>query len=226
MPNINFGAWWKILVVLLFALALGFLWKQTHPTSPTGTLSKAGGDSGMTAQIQRVRRLSNADDSAQQAELLGQLQKLKGHAPQIQSRSGLDMITPPASKATHSGTSSIDSAQSALSAPGGLLQNNPASVSDQVQNLAQGNNAILASIMPILNNPQVTSGMPPDQVQQFNQLKNIILQMQSKISKGQSMSPEQETQMRTTIQKIMASMQPPAGANPASAPPLPASDGN
>jgi len=201
MPKITLSAGWKIFVVLAAgALAIGFIWLESSRLSPSPAPSPLRGE----AQLQRIRQLSNADYSAQQAHLLDQLQKLKGVPPQAPVRSGLDMLM------THRRDTS--QYQPAFSAPGAMIQSGQDTNSAQIQALAQKGSAALNSVLPLLNNPELTSGMPPEQAKQFNQLKNLVIQMQSQISSGQPLTSRQNEQMMRLLKQIMPSMKPSGSA--------------
>lgn len=141
----------------------------------------------------------STDPAAQMQQFMLQAQKMLNQSGLSSGTasgapaSGLDMIALPSSAAPADGTPG-----SALPAQQQLQQQSAA--------LQQSAAGVLGSLAPMLGNPALTKGMPPEQAKQLQQMMGLINSMQDSMKSGKPPTPEQMAQIQKLQQDQMRTM--------------------
>lgn len=155
----------------------------------------------ITQTLEKIQPVNGAnpteEPSAQAQKLLQELQRLQTVEPEAgstnpadPSRSGLDLIKQQAPLGA--GSAPMDPKQL------------------QAVNKAAAN--MMQSVMPMLNNPELTKGLDPEQAKQLQGLTQMVRQLQDNLQSGKPTTPQQQQEMMRRSQEMMMQLlsRPPA----------------
>lgn len=142
-------------------------------------------------RIQPVEGSNPAQETSAQAQqrLFEQLHQLQMAQPESKtadtaapSRSGLDLIQ-----------------QQGLPPEAAAPQVN----ARQLQEVNKAAAGMVQSVLPLLNNPALTKGMPPEQAKQLEGLTQMLQELQGNLQSGKPMTPEQQRRLMQQYQQAM-----------------------
>jgi len=123
-----------------------------------------------------------------------QMQGLAAPPDATEGVMGIDGVMRTRRTAPPDGASSLQT----FAAPGGGLVAGP----EQARQMAQQAQGMMQSIMPMLNDPKLTKGLPPEQARQIKQAMQMIMQMQGNMQSGKTMTPEERQQMMLQLMQL------------------------
>ncbi|HBT62068.1 MAG TPA: hypothetical protein DEB40_10035 [Elusimicrobia bacterium] len=146
--------------------------------------------------------------AASTAEFNRQMQQLQGMSPSSKPATGPNPDSSPAQDPGLGNITPGDNPRTSgldlLYAPGtGAGPETPRDVSIQAHAVEQTAANMMVPVLSMLNNPQLTKGMSPEQAQQTRELAAMVSQMQSTLSTGQRLTPQQQAAMTRKMQAMV-----------------------